>query len=430
MVRTDETQVAAGPIVKVEDGKVFVQDLVVDDRDVVEYLAALDDLAAAVVEALRVGVRVLRIAATSGDIEMVKRQFDAMTAAVQTNVDKLLQGAEDTLAERLTKFSSEDLKKSLDGHRDDVNKELVKLFGPESANSVQRQIDKLLEQQAKLYKQGLAAVLEQTDDPENPLAKLREELKGKAEEAVREIRGLRDKVLEIVGEAKGVAAEREKGTAKGRTYQELVFDEVDRIARIFGDSALFAANQQGEKGKTTGDIVVEVNPQETSGTQLRIVVEAKDQKNISGPAILRELDEAKENRVAVAAVAVFSSPGDVPGTVRTWRDYAGHRYVCPFRQDEGDPFALEFTYRCARVDAVRSIQPEEAKLDVAGIKEVLKRVKGKLADFQQMQSNLTGARGSIDKVSELIEAHKKAMRDDLDEVDRLFRAAQQEQPTE
>jgi citrate lyase gamma subunit len=420
-VTTREAEVAARPAVRLEDGKIVVEGLVIDDRDVVEYFAAVEDLAVAILEALRVGVRVLRIAATSGDVEMVKREFDAMTIAVQGNVDKLLQGAEGTLAERLNKFTTEDLKKSLDGHREELNGQLVRLFGPESANSVQRQIDKLLEDQAKLYKQGLAAVLEQTDDPENPLAKLREELKGKASEAVEEIRKLRDKVLEIVGQEKGVAAEREKGTAKGRTYQELVFECVSDIARHFGDTALYVADQTGLKGQSkAGDVVVEINPQESSNSSLQIAFEAKNQAGVSIPRLLKELEEAKENRAAASAVAVFSSGSIVPAGVGQWRDYPRRRFVCVLDSEAAEPIMLEFTYRCARFEALRAIAPVERRLDVGAIRGVIQSIRTRVGVLQQMKTKLTGASSAIDEVQRLIDDHREGVRHDLEEFDRLL----------
>ena len=426
MVTTGEEQVAARPAVALDGGKVVIRELVIDDHDLVEYLAAVEDPTLAIVEALRVGVRVLRIAATSGDVEMVKHQFDAMTTAVQTNVDKLLQGAEGGLRERLMKFTAEDLKGSLDAHRGELNKELVKLFGLESASSVQRQIDKMLEEQAKLYKQGLAAVLERTDDPENPLAKLREEMKAKADEAVKEIRELRDKVLEVAGGAKAAQAERQKGTAKGRTYQQYVYEEVERIAAAFGDIAEYVADQTGQRGNSkAGDVVVQLNPAEAAGSTLRVVFEAKNRAGISVNSILSELEDAKENRQALAAVAVFSAGEHVPSGLRTWRDYPGHRYVCVLDEDQPEPLMLGFAYRCARVDALTSIEVSEPKLDIAALKNVIKQLKARVAQFQQMRTSLGGAKDAIVNVQLLIEKHQDEMRRDFDEVDRLLSMRQE-----
>jgi hypothetical protein len=249
MVTRAKTQVNGGPDVQIEDTKVLIKELVIDDRYVAEYLSSAPDAAAAVIEALKLGVRILRLAGTSGDVEMVRREFDAMITGVSTNVEKVLAEAREAVGKRLTQFGTDELQTSLRNHRKELNDELERLFGPDSAKSVQKQIDDMLEQQGKTYVEALAHLLEQTDDPDNPFYRLREELKAKAEEAVKEVRELRDKVIEVVGHAKGAAAEAEKGTAKGRTYQQYVFDEVERIARTFGDTASFTANQPGEKGK-------------------------------------------------------------------------------------------------------------------------------------------------------------------------------------
>ncbi len=424
MVSTHETHVGDKPDVRIEDGTVLIKELAIDDSDLAEYLASAEDQVQAVVEALRLGVRILRLAGTSGDVEMVRRQFEGMITAIGKNVDDLLEEAEEGVSERLDKFATERLQKSLDGHRKEINEEMKKLFGPEQTNSVQKQIDKMLEDQAKLYRRELVQVLEKTDDPDNPFNRLRKSVSDEVKKAVDGVQGLRDDVLKIVAEAKGAAVEAEKGTAKGRSYQELVYEQVDRMAAVFGDTAKDVGDQPGEKGRSkAGDIVVELNPEGSSGIHLRIVFEAKNRR-VTQEGILEELDEAKENRSAVAAVAVFSRDDYVPG-LRTWRDYHGHRYICVLNEEELTSFALDYSYRCARIDALRSIEAEEVRFDLTAVQGLLKRIKGRLADFQKMQANLTGAKGSLDKVSELIEQHKRVISEDLKEIDRLFQVGQE-----
>jgi citrate lyase gamma subunit len=360
---------------------------------------------------------------------MVKREFDAMISTIDTNVGKVLEEAEKGVSDRLTKFSTQELQESLDRHRKGFNEELTRLFGPQSADSVQRQIDKLLEAQAKLYRQGLAQVLERTDDPENPLFKLRKELKDRADEAVKEIRDLRDKVLEIVGEAKGAAAEAEKGTAKGRTYQELVFEHVSDIARHFGDTAVYVADQPGLKGQSkAGDVAVEINPQDSGNSALEVAFEAKNQAGISIPKLLKELEEAKENRAAASAVAVFSGAGIVPAGVGLWRDYPGRRFVCVLDKEVPEPIMLEFTYRCARFEALRAIAPAERRFDMSAVRNVIQSIRTRVGVLQQMKTKLTGASSAIDEVQRLIENHREEIRHDLEEFDRLLAAGEEKPP--
>jgi len=406
--------------VRVENSKVIIEKLVVDDSAVTEYVASVKDQVQAIVEALRVGTRVLRIAATSGDVEMVKREFETIVGRINTSVEEVLIEAKQAIEKRLTEFTNEELQKSLREHKSELQQELVKLFGPESAVSVQKQIDEMLQVQGRTYTQALAKVLEQTGDPENPFFKLRKELREEVEKGVKTIYDLRDKVMEVVGEAKGVAVERERGTAKGREYQDYVYEKVEHIARVFGDIAENVADQPGEKARSkAGDVVVTLNPRDTSNVDLRIVFEARNRSS-TVPQILRDLDEAKENRIAVAAVAVFSSVDYVASGLRSWRDYPGHRYICVLPEDEADPYPLELAYRWARFDALRSIEIAQPKLDFAALQNILRQVRARLNQIQQIQTKLSGAQGAIGDVQNLIEQYRQAMRLDLDEIDRLL----------
>ena len=425
MVTTTEAHTNGKSVIRHGDGRVIIEGLVIEDSDIEAYVAAAINKEDAVSEAISVGVRVLRLAATSGDAEMVKREFDKMIAAIDSNVEKVVSDAEEGVAETLNKFATDQLNKSLDDHREKVSKELTTLFGPDSTKSVQNQIDKMLEEQAKLYRRELAQILEKTDDPDNPFFKLRKELKDKADDTTKEFRELRDKILEAVGAEKGAAEESEKGTAKGRTYQELVYDEINRIASGFGDTAEYVADEAGEKGKQrSGDVMVEINPEESSGVGVRVVFEAKS-GSLSQKEVLAEFEKAKENRSAASAVVVFSRPELAPGML-PWRNFQDHNYVISMNEDGSDRYALEFAYRCARVDAIHSLRSDDLSLDVPAIKSILDRVSAKLTDFQKMKTNLTGAKESIEKVSEIIDEHQKAVQEDLNELDLLFAAGTDE----
>ncbi len=415
--------------VHIKDNKLVIDHLTIDDPEVVEYLSVAHEIDKLLVESLRLGVRILRIAQTTGDVEMVKREFESMVSGIGAKVDKLLMESKDALGKRLSEFTSQELQKSLRDHKGEIKDELVRLFGPESAVSIQKQIDKMLEIQGTNYTQALNRVLSESDNPENPFYKLRKELKDKVDDAVKEIRELREKWIETVGEARGLAQEREKGTAKGRTYQEYIFERVESMSRVFGDTAENVADQLGEKGKSrAGDVLVTLNPSDTANAEIRVVIEAKNRTTTS-PAILKELDEAMENRVAAAAIAVFSKAEYVPPGLRTWRDYPGRKYICLSMEDEADSFALEFSYRCARFDALRSVEVSEQRIDFTAIQNIFKQLRARLNEFAQMKTRLSGAQTAIGEVQGLIDSHQRAMRGDLDEVDRLLSMQQQTSTT-
>lgn len=428
-----DTQVNGKPDVQIEDTKVLIKDLAIEDRDLAEYLSSVPDAAATAIEALKLGARILRLAGTSGDVEMVKREFEGMTTTINTAVERVLSEARSKLSERLTQFGTQELEVALRKHQRELNQEIERLFGSESAVSVQKQIDELLRKQAEAYSSSLKNVIEPSEDPENPFNRLRQDVAGEVAKATAAISNVHTEVMKIVGEAKGVAAEAEKGTAKGRTYQELVFEHVSDIARHFGDTAVYVADQPGLKGQSkAGDVVVEINPQESSNSALQVAFEAKNQAGISIPKLLRELEEAKENRAAASAVAVFSSAGIVPAGVGLWRDYPARRFVCVLDKEVPEPIMLEFTYRCARFEALRAIAPAERRFDITAVRNVIQSIRTRVGALQQMKTKLTGASSAIDEVQRLIENHREEIRHDLEEFDRLLAAggeSPQEEPS-
>ena len=192
------------------------------------------------------------------------------------------------------------------------------------------------------------------------------------------------------------------------------------MARIFGDTAQYVADQEGAKGRSKfGDVVAELNPRDTGFATVRIVFEAKN-RNVSVPGILSELDEAMENRTASASVAVFSSAKYVPIGLKSWRDYPGCKYICVLDKDQPDPFTLEFSYRCARFDALKSIEIEKPSLDFVAIEGLVKQLRARLNEFQKMRTKLGGATHAIEDVQALIDKHQRALRTDLDEIDHLL----------
>ena len=72
-------------------------------------------------------------------------------------------------------------------------------------------------------------------------------------------------------------AERERGTGKGRAFEALVFDEIDRLPTARDDSAEHTGDGQSESGDKVGDAVVELEAM-NGPSKGRIVFEMKDKK--------------------------------------------------------------------------------------------------------------------------------------------------------
>src|SRR3954469_5105231 len=243
----------------------------IGDRLVVDGLVVEDDTAVRVVRARggggggpRAGRRVRDREEAGGDpvrvvadaIEIGARGLDREQAGanaefVKGELDKATREVERVLAERAWEVP-EQLGRKVDeafgaesGH---VTKTIERHFSDESSAAVQNRVREVVTEALAQVQQSLVQQFSSAD-ARNPLAEFkagvvrevqsvgRAQTQSLQEMGVRlaalqqqlgELRVERDKEAEI-------EAERERGTAKGRTFEELVAEAVDRIAVVQGD---------------------------------------------------------------------------------------------------------------------------------------------------------------------------------------------------
>src|SRR3712207_3774028 len=288
-----------------------------------------DDPVRAVADAIEIGARVLDREAAGANAEFVRNEFEKVSKDVDhafteraRQVAEQLQGKVDEV------FGPES------GH---VTKALERHFSDGSSSAVQHRVKEVVaEVMAKSredllrqfssadgqnpladFKQGTLAVLKQADERQNEtmnalharLAALQQEL-----QALRDERAKKEEV----------AAERERGTAKGRDFEEIVADALDQIAVSQGDDCDAVGDMPGAGGKR-GDVVVAIEACK-GPPRGRIVWEAKDRR-LAKPAAMRELDEALAHRDADFAVLVVPTDEEVPAKLRPLREYNGDKLV-------------------------------------------------------------------------------------------------------
>jgi hypothetical protein len=207
--------------------------------------------------------------------------------------------------------------------------------------------------------------------------------------------------------AEALAVEHDRGTAKGREYEQLALDVVHDIARVFGDSVEATGDVAGVDGSKKGDLVVHVSPRDTGGLALRLTLEIKD-RELGLTPILRELDGAKDNRCAAAAIAVFARAGQMPSGAAPFREQGQGRYLVLLDKDAPDDrTALEVAYRLARFQAITDLQAGDAEVDTRAIRDDLEATRHQLQAFSTVKASLTrlrnGVTGGIDDLERQVE---------------------------
>ena len=380
-----------------------------------------DDPAKAVRDAVEIGARVLDREQAAANAEFVKTEFEKASKDVQVEFADRARTIAEFFENQFADVFGED-----DGQ---LAKELERRFGDGSAVSVQNRVREAVAETLTKSREDLVRQFSSSDD-RNPLADFKtaavrsiNEAAGRSDatqrallqklgELQKELQALRDEKdkLEEVG------AEREKGTAKGRTFEESVFEALDGIALSQGDVAEAVGDRREATGKV-GDVVVAIDGC-NGPARGRVVIEAKDRK-LSKPGALSELDKAMAERSADFAVLVVPTEEEVPARLEPLREYNGDKLVVALDPQSGT-LALELGYRLARARVLMKRSDADG-IDSGALRDTVERALGALAEERKVKHQLTGAKTSIDKAYEMVEAMAGRVRAHLQEIDILVR---------
>jgi hypothetical protein len=414
--------------------RVVVDGLVVEDECAVRLVREReqqgDDPVRAIRDAVEIGARVLDREQTGANAEYVKAEFEKASQGVQQEFTDKARTIAEFFEQQFASVFGED-----DGQ---LAKELERRFGDGSAVSVQNRVREAVAETLTKSREDLMRQFSAADD-RNPLADFKsaavreiQQAAGRSDatqrallqklgELQKELQALRDEKDKL----EEVEAERERGTAKGRTFEESLFETVDAIAAAQGDDAEAVGDVREATGKV-GDIVVALDAC-NGPPRGRIVVEAKDRR-LSRPAALAELDKALAERSADFAVLVVPTEEEVPAKLEQLREYNGDKLVVALDGD-GGTLALELGYRLARARVLMKRSDADG-LDADALRVAVERALGALADERKVKQQLTGAKGNIERAYGLVESMAGRVRDHLGEIDTIVRPADADPATE
>ena len=420
------------PHVRVIGDRLAIDGLVVEDECAVRLVRTReehgDDPVKTVQDAVEIGARVLDREQAGANAEFVKAEFEK--AALELN------GQFTDRARQVAEFFNERVQDVFGPENGHLHRELEALFSDGSATSVQNRVRELVQETMARSREDLMKQFSAADGS-NPLAdfkagtirvlKAAEERQQAREERqqethqqmLRQMAELEKQVQALRLEKEKleeVGAERERGTAKGRSFEEGVSEAVDAIALAQGDVAE-AVGDLTEAGGKVGDIVVAID---ASGgpARGRIVIEAKDRR-LSGPKALSELDAAMAERSADFAVLVVPTEDEVPAKMRPLREYNGDKLVVALDPDAGS-LALELGYRLARARVLMKRSDADG-IDACAVQDAAERALAALADERRVKQQLTAATTNIGKAYEGVEGMTARVRGLLEEIDALVR---------
>jgi len=370
-------------VVRLEGDRIVVERLSLSDPTLAAFLGErpVGDRGPIVERALRIGLIALQDAGVTVNVDAVRTEFERLVRQAEQVNERAAAALEQTLR---ANFADGDgrLPRTLEkflGDRGALRSMVDELFDEKKRDSAIGRIGSMLER----YFDGDASKLALLLDPtrlNSPMHQFRQEITAG-------FKSLEERLVAIEAAAAARGAERARSAAKGADFEDLLAEMLGEIARGAGDLLDRTALEAGSVLKSKkGDFVLTVDASVARGCDLRVVIEAKD-RPMSMRAMRDELREARENRGAAVAVAVFT-PAHAPTGIAPFSLVGGDVY-CVIDPDAPEPATLEAAVRLARLLALASLAEREVAVDAAAIGSALTAIREQLEVVRQLKSQLT-----------------------------------------
>jgi hypothetical protein len=403
--------------IRVEGDRIVIERFTLRDPALAGVLVARDpaDRPAVIERALSIGLLALQDVAVSMDVDMVRDEFEKLARTNEQANAKAVDALDQVLRANFADVDGR-LPRTLEkflGDRGQLRAFVAELFDETKRDSAIGRMRTLL----GTYFDGDASKLAVLLDPtrqNSPMHQFRSEVTASFEK-------LHERLAAIEAAAAARGAERARSAAKGGDFEDVLESVLGDLVRGHGDLIDRTGADTGELLRSRkGDFVISVDPARTGGADLRIVVEAKD-RAMSVRSIREELREAKENRSAAVALAIFS-PEHAPAGVAPFDLRAGDVY-CVVDPAQPDVAVLEGAVRLARLLALLSLRDVQAEVDVETIRSALAAVRAELDALKGIKSTLTSISNSAGGVQQQLDRLRDAIVARLAEAETGIRAA-------
>jgi hypothetical protein len=432
----DDGVAPADAQISVHGDEVLIERLAVADRTLVELIEHREsrDIVAAetVLNAIEIGARVLDREATGAEVDAIRRELERASAEAEHSFAERARLIGEEFEKQFERFVGEDggaMSKVLDAHGDELAELIARHFGGDRNTAVQHQVKDIVARCLSDSRQDLLRQFS-AEDGHNPLADFKASVVREVKRSGESHEKLIEKIAQLEGEVKllhsgreaeaELAAEREKGTGKGRTFEQHAFELLEDMAAARGDVAHHVGDARSESGGKKGDIVIEIDAASGSARG-RIAIDAKDER-LSKNRAWETLNAAIGERDAGFAILLVAADEKIPAGRQQLHEYEGNKMIVTLDKETLDGRALELAYRYARCRCLMSAERDLA-LDAAGVRDAADEALSALKEAQKIRSSLTGASKSVDAARDTLDSMVGRVEKSLVKVESLIDAA-------
>ena len=210
---------------------------------------------------------------------------------------------------------------------------------------------------------------------------------------------------------------------KGGDLETLLDSMIQLESAVHGDDARYVGDTAAPSGDSIGDEIIILNADVTNGEEVRIVWEAKTDKDfkdkkgrLKRDKVADELTAAIDNREAVCGIFVSDIAGLDMQVQPVWQEFEGNKLIIVLDPEDPDQRLVRMAYLWARSYALRALTPEDGEYDVEAIERVLNALKREFDGLTHLKRLHTPIRTNIKEAEEFVKTLEDNLEGLLDEL--------------
>lgn len=391
--------------VEVRDKEVLVNQLIVDNAELANYLngfASPQERVLALLDLIDLAISVRGLAGSTLETENIKKSAEMVVQSLNGTVATVMQNI-DAAAQKLvdpnTGIVAQKLREVSDSLNEESNEALKAMLSPKDDASPLGQLLSSVNTALTAHVNGVKSDI-------NALTGL-----------LNNFIGSQDKKKELYS----------KSREKGGDLEEVLDSIIQREAAVHGDDARYTGDTSSPSGDNVGDEVITLNPSVTGGSNVNIVWEAKTDmtfKDAKGrlkrDKVAKELNAAIDNRDATCGIFVSDALGLDLEVQPLWQEFEGNKLAIVLDMDDPDDRLVRMAYLWARSYAIRANAPDDAEYDVEAIERVINNLEREFSTLKQLKDAHTPIRKNIEKAEKFVEDFEEQIDELLEELRSLI----------
>ena len=406
--------------IEVKSSEVIINDLVIENEELSQYIASSENKEQALLEVISLGVQTLNTLKNSIEKDYTKKVFKEMSESMDKTLDITLTSIQD---EFNNYFDDEDgtFIKELNDSSSELSKTLKEEFenflDPSKTESAITKIKEVLTEAKEQSKISFEEALNPSVES-SKIYELKTQLVDSFNNKIDEISTQVSDLTTALGIEEKTAELKEKSTQKGLEFEEVVQTKLVDLAP--NDFVSRVSKEKGSVAKSDkGDHVLTIS--QSNENEVKVVFESKSGNDFDSTSKIKKyLDEAMKNRDSEVGVMVFDE-------ISRYKELSANPFfiidenklaVYLDKENSEDDTAFRVCYVYARQLALKISKTNVTsnEVDLSMLHDELNDIFTEINNLRAIKLANTEAKGQIDKSTQLLEGKQNKIKKSLEKL--------------